>query len=86
MGHNLAKNGIEGGFEAARSLAGLGMITRTHFAQYLAGLGLAGSVRQVFERYLVQGKPGYVHTEWADMQEAVGWIKTAGGVAVLAHP
>ena len=86
MGHNLAKNGIEGGFEAARSLAGLGMITRTHFAQYLAGLGLAGSVRQVFERYLVQGKPGYVHTEWADMKEAVGWIKTADGVAVLAHP
>ena len=86
MGRRLAKNGIEGGFEAARSLAGLGMITRTHFAQYLASLGLAGSVRQVFERYLVQGKPGYVHTEWAGMEEAVGWIKNAGGVAVLAHP
>ena len=86
MGRNLAKNGIEGGFEAARSLAGLGMITRTHFAQYLADLGLASSVRQVFERYLVKGKPGYVHTEWAEMREAVDWIKAAGGVAVLAHP
>lgn len=86
MGRRLAKDGIEGGFEAARSLAGFGMITRTHFAQYLASLGLAGSVRQVFERYLVQGKPGYVHTEWAGMEEAVGWIRNAGGVAVLAHP
>ncbi len=86
MGRNLAKDGIEGSFEAARSLAGLGMITRTHFAQYLASLGLAASVRQVFERYLVQGKPGYVHTQWAEMEEAVDWIKCAGGVAVLAHP
>lgn len=86
MGRRLAKDGILGGFEAARELAGVGMITRTHFAQFLASLGLANSVRQVFDRYLVQGKPGYVHTDWAVMEEAVGWIISAGGVAVLAHP
>ena len=86
MGRNLAKKGIEGGFEAARELAGLGMITRTHFAKFLANQGLAASVRAVFDHYLVQGKPGYVHTEWAGLEEAVGWIKNAGGVAVVAHP
>ena len=86
MGRRLAKEGIAGGFEAALALAGAGMVTRTHFAKYLAGLGLAGSVRDVFDHYLVQGKPGYVHTEWAELEAAVGWIKSAGGVAVVAHP
>jgi len=86
MGRRLAKAGIPGGFEAVQALAGEGMITRTHFAQFLEGLGLAGSVREVFDHYLVQGKPGYVPTEWAGLEEAVGWIKSAGGVAVVAHP
>lgn len=86
MGRRLAKEGIAGGFEAARTLAGAGMITRTHFAKFLASLGLAGSVRDVFDHYLVHGKPGYVPTEWASLEEAVAWIKNAGGVAVVAHP
>jgi len=86
MGRRLEKAGIPGGFEAVRALAGAGMITRTHFAQFLADQGLAGSVREVFDHYLVQGKPGYVPTEWAGLEAAVGWIKAAGGVAVVAHP
>jgi predicted metal-dependent phosphoesterase TrpH len=87
MGRRLAKAGIPGGFEAAQALAGeRGMITRTHFAQFLATQGLAGTVRDVFDHYLVQGKPGYVPTVWAGLGEAVGWIKAAGGVAVVAHP
>jgi hypothetical protein len=86
MGRRLAKAGIPGGFEAAQALAGAGMITRTHFAQFLAGQGLAGSAREVFDHYLVRGKPGYVPTDWAGLEEAVGWIKAAGGVAVVAHP
>jgi predicted metal-dependent phosphoesterase TrpH len=86
MSRRLAKNGIEGSLEAVRAMAGVGKITRTHFAQFLANQGLAATVRAVFDRYLVQGKPGYVHTEWAGLEEAVGWIKSAGGIAVLAHP
>jgi len=86
MGKRLEKKGILGGFEAARALAGSGMITRTHFAQFIANQGLAKSVREVFDHYLVHGKPGYVHTEWASLQEAVEWIKSAGGIAVIAHP
>ncbi len=86
MGRRLAKHGVEGAFEAVRVLAGGGMITRTHFAQFLVGQGLAPTVREVFEHYLVQGKPGYVPTAWAELEEAVGWIKSAGGISVLAHP
>ncbi len=86
MGRRLAKHGVEGAFKAARALAGAGMITRTHFAQFLASQGLAPTLRDVFDHYLVRGKPGYVPTEWAGLEDAVGWIKSAGGVAVVAHP
>lgn len=86
IGRRLEKAGIPGVFEAARLLAGVGMITRTHFAQHLYSLHLSGSVRDAFDRYLAQGKPGYVPTLWADLEAAIGWIRTAGGVAVIAHP
>ncbi len=86
MGRRLARDGIPGGYDAARELAGAGMITRTHFAQFLVNQGLAGAVRDVFDHYLVQGKPGYVPTQWAGLEEAVAWIKGAGGIAVVAHP
>ena len=42
--------------------------------------------REVYRRYLVHNRPGYVHVAWPALEEAVGWIRQAGGVAVLAHP
>jgi predicted metal-dependent phosphoesterase TrpH len=86
IGRRLAKHGVEGAFEAARAMAGTGMITRTHFARYLVQSGLAPGIKEVFDRYLTHGKPGYVSTRWANLADAVGWIAHAGGVAVLAHP
>lgn len=86
IGRRLDRFGITGTFEAAREVAGDGMITRTHFARHLVELGLAGSLKDVFERFLTRGKPGYVPTRWAEMAEAIAWIREAGGVAVLAHP
>lgn len=86
MGRRLARAGIPGVYEEAAALAGPGMITRTHFAHCLTRRGLAVDVRDVFNRYLVTGKPGYVSTQWADPTDVIGWITGAGGVAVLAHP
>jgi len=86
MGNRLEKAGIPGIFEEAQAMVGGGMITRTHFAHCLARRGLAADVRDVFGRYLTAGKPGYVSTLWADMAEAIQWIRGAGGIAVLAHP
>ena len=86
MGQKLEKSGIPGAYEGALEKAGIGMVTRTHFAQFLVEKGLAKDVRDVFNHYLKPGKPGYVHTDWVEMREAVEWISQAGGVAVLAHP
>jgi predicted metal-dependent phosphoesterase TrpH len=86
MGRRLANAGVEGAFEGASALAGEGMITRTHFALHMVERGLAANVQAVFDRYLGQGKPGYSPTQWAGMEQAVGWIARAGGAAAIAHP
>jgi 3',5'-nucleoside bisphosphate phosphatase len=86
MGLSLKKAGIEGAEEAARELAGDGMVTRTHFARFLISAGIAKDMKQVFKRYLVSGKPGYSRVDWVDVSEAIGWINGSGGCAVLAHP
>ena len=86
IGRRLAREGIPGAYEAAEALAGGGMITRTHFARFLVNSYLAADVRDVFCRYLTKGKPGYVSSRWAELGEALDWIKGAGGVAVLANP
>ena len=87
MGESLAAAGIPGAFEGALAHASASeMIGRTHFARFLAASGKARNVPAVFKRYLVRGKPGYVPHRWAGLEEAVSWIRGAGGVAVLAHP
>lgn len=86
IGRRLEKANISGAYEAAKALAGGQIISRTHFAHFLANNGYAKDVRSVFKKYLVRGKPGYVPGQWAELNEAVGWIRAAGGQAVIAHP
>lgn len=82
----LEKAGIEGALEGARRYASETMLGRLHFAQFLVDAGHAKDTKEVFKRYLVRGKPGYVPGEWIDLETAVGWIVAAGGQAVIAHP
>jgi hypothetical protein len=82
-----AEAGVTGAFDGAmRHAAHPEMIARTHFARYLAEAGVVADLREAFRRFLVPGKPGYVPHQWAALAEAVGWIRAAGGQAVLAHP
>ncbi|RRQ22929.1 PHP domain-containing protein [Thiohalobacter thiocyanaticus] len=86
IGRQLAKAGIEGATAGARRHAHGVLISRTHFAHYLVETGRAKDVRAVFRKYLVRNKPGHVTGQWAGLEEAVGWIRAAGGQAVIAHP
>jgi len=86
IGRRLAKVGIEGAFAGAKRFSNGRLIGRTHFARFLVAQGLAPSVRDVFKRYLVKGKPGHVAGDWASLEDAVRWIRAAGGQAVIAHP
>lgn len=87
MGDAFAAMGIPGVFEGALRHAGNPLlISRAHFARYLVETGLFKEPRNVFDHYLVPGKPGYVEHRWASLSDAIQWIRGAGGVAVVAHP
>jgi predicted metal-dependent phosphoesterase TrpH len=86
MAASLAKAGVAGALEGARRLVAGGVPTRTHFARYLVEQGAAPDVGAVFKRYLVRNRPGYVRAEWPDLSRAVRVLRSAGGIAVLAHP
>jgi predicted metal-dependent phosphoesterase TrpH len=86
IGRRLAKHGIHGAYSGAKALSGGQLVGRTHFARFLVQQRCADSVADVFKRFLVSGKPGHVAGEWASLEEAVGWIRAAGGQAVIAHP
>jgi predicted metal-dependent phosphoesterase TrpH len=63
-----------------------GVLGRPHFASYLVEKGYAKDSRQAFKKYLGDGKPGDVKTQWRPIEEVVSWIEHSQGVAVLAHP
>jgi predicted metal-dependent phosphoesterase TrpH len=87
MAEQLLKAGIPGAYEGALDFAGNPeLISRTHFARFLVEQGICKDTDQVFKRYLVEDKPGYVPHLWATLDDAVAWIKEAGGAAVIAHP
>lgn len=87
MADELARIGIPAAFEGAMKYVGNpDLISRSHFARYLVEIGRCQDVHEVFQRYMVEGKPGFVPHRWARLADAVGWIRGAGGVAVVAHP
>lgn len=87
MGNLLAKQGIEGTFEAALALAqDERLLSRTHFARHLAERGVVKNTQQAFDKYLAKGKPAFVAHRWANLDDAVKWIVDSGGTAVMAHP
>ena len=87
ISEELEAAGISGTFEGAlKYAANRCMVGRTHFARFLAEIGVVPDSKSAFKRFLVPGKPGYIPHEWADLATAVGWIRAAGGRAVLAHP
>jgi len=87
MAAELAKVGIRGAYEGALKYVGNPeVISRTHFARHLVESGVCNDTNEVFRRFLVEGKPGFVPHRWASLRNAVEWISNAGGLAVVAHP
>lgn len=87
MAAQLQQIGIENSYEGALKFAGNPeLIARTHFARFLVEQNVCRDMDEVFRKYLVAGKPGYVSHRWASLDQAVEWIRGAGGEAVIAHP
>lgn len=87
MAAGLAQVGIADAFEGAlRYVGNPELISRTHFARFLVDSGVCADTSEVFRRFLVEDKPGFVPHRWASLANAVRWITQAGGIAVIAHP
>jgi predicted metal-dependent phosphoesterase TrpH len=87
MADELAKAGIAGTYEGAlRYVGNPDLISRTHFARHLVESGVCADTQEVFRRFLIEGKPGFVPHRWATLKNAVTWIGDAGGIAIVAHP
>jgi predicted metal-dependent phosphoesterase TrpH len=79
--------GYDGALDGARGhAANPALVSRTHFARWLAAQGAVRDVGAAFQRLLGEGKPGYVPQQWAVLEDALNWIRASGGDAVIAHP
>jgi 3',5'-nucleoside bisphosphate phosphatase len=58
---------------------------RPTLARALVAAGLATSVQDAFARFVGRGGPGYVPREGLEPLDAIGVIRSAGGIPVLAH-
>jgi hypothetical protein len=66
--------------------SGSPQIGRPHIGRLLVEKGFAGSIDEVFERYLGKDRPAYVDKPRVPAETAIDEIRKAGGLAVLAHP
>jgi len=83
----LAELGVPVDYDAmvaeAGGEAGLG---RPHFARALVRAGAAEDIDDAFDRFLADGRPGYVPKSRVSPAEVARLARESGGVAVLAHP
>lgn len=87
IANKLARVGFEGTYEGAlKHVQNPALVSRTHFARHLFEAGYVSSMQAAFDRYLGDQGTAYVPTVWASLKDAVHWIVSAGGVAVIAHP
>lgn len=87
MADRLEALGFSGAYQGAMAfVSNPELVSRTHFARFLVQKGHCQNMHEVFQRYLGDGKPANVPVQWASLEQAVAWIRTAGGTAVIAHP
>ncbi len=82
----LREAGIAITMEQVEHEAATGQVGRPHFAKVMVQQGYVRTVRQAFDRYLKKGAQAYVDKYRFAPDAAIGCIRDAGGVAVLAHP
>ncbi len=59
---------------------------RPHVARALVSKGYGIDINDIFRKFLVKGKPGYVKKEKISLDEAIRVVKQSGGITSIAHP
>ncbi|MDR0596989.1 MAG: PHP domain-containing protein [Treponema sp.] len=78
--------GVNIDYGEVRALSGGGALGRPHFATLLVNRGIVKNQEQAFSEYLGKGQPLYIAKEKFEFARALGIIREAGGIPVLAHP
>lgn len=78
--------GIDISLDDVEQFAGNGTIGRPHIAQVLLSKKHVSSIKDAFEQFLGSRGKAYIQRAVPEAQEIIGWIRDAGGIAVLAHP
>ncbi len=86
MVNRLREVGVDMAEDSLRKQAGSGVLGRRNLAVMLMQSGKVGSVREAFSRYLCDGGRISLPKVRLPIQEAIGLVRAAGGVAAWAHP
>jgi len=87
MVDKLADLGVDVSWEQVAAIAGQAVVGRPHIARAMAASGAIASPREAFTRdWIADGGRAYVDRYALDPARALGLVRAAGGVAVLAHP
>ncbi len=81
--------GMSVSWDRVQEIAGAaegGAVGRPHVARAMVEKGYVASTQEAFEKYIGRDGPAYVEYEKLTPEQAVGIIRAAGGLAVLAHP
>ena len=81
----LQKHGFDITYDDAQRLAGTDFVGRAHIAHALMQKGYVGSVKEAFDKYIGLNKPCYVEKKEITPRDAIHAIKSAGGLAYIAH-
>ncbi len=82
----LQSMGLSITWELVQAQAPTALVARPHFAKALVACGAASSSPDAFQRYVGDHAPGFVERQELEPSEAIGWIREAGGVPLVAHP
>ena len=87
MVDKLAALGVDVSWEQVAAIAGQAVVGRPHIARAMADSGAIASPREAFTRdWIADGGRAYVGRYALDPVRAIGLVRAAGGVTVLAHP
>jgi len=87
MVDKLAGLGVDVSWEQVAAIAGQAVVGRPHIARAMADSGAIAAPREAFTRdWIADGGRAYVGRYALDPVRAIGLVRAAGGVTVLAHP
>ena len=81
----LREHGFEITYDEALSLAGGDFLGRAHIAHLMMKKGYVASVKEAFDSYIGLNKPCYAVKKEITPKDAITAIRSAGGLAFLAH-